>query len=80
MKHRLEDLFLIEEDVKREDEDIEEAGEAGAAASKQSLILHPQVEEVFHLVVSDVSLHCDIIKVTLPTSLSFGNFFPSFIF
>ena len=50
--------------MKREDEDIEEAGEAGAAASKQSLILHPQVEEVFHLVVSDVSLHCDIIKVT----------------
>ena len=43
-QHRLEDLFLIEEDVKHEDEkedDLEETAEALVAA--QALIQHPEV-------------------------------------
>ena len=43
-QHRLEDLFLIEEDVKREDEKEDEKEEsADSLAAKQSLITHPQV-------------------------------------
>ena len=44
LQHRLEDLFLIEEDVKREDEKEDEPEEsADSLAAKQSLITHPQV-------------------------------------
>ena len=43
-QHRLEDLFLIEEDVKHEDERDEEAEDAGgSAAHRQTHISHPQV-------------------------------------
>ena len=47
LQHRLEDLFLIEEDVKREDEKEDEPEEsADSLAAKQSQITHPQVRSL----------------------------------
>jgi len=46
-QHRLEDLFLIEEDVKHEDEKEEDSDECAAEAlvAAQALIAHPQVQK-----------------------------------